>query len=204
MGGICAGRDGKLLELRVSSGEKIVGAELSCENKAAVWTEKGNIFILTVKANHYWKLGKPGLVKSLKFVAGDPDSVLVGLKTKKLLVIDTETGAIKRRLSESEDILSVGSSGDVLQSLTSHHLTLFSYRTGLQLLRSINTKIFIFWPSGRSLQYSRVTGTLILLFSLRFAVWFCSIIDYFRGGLRGNRKCKSNNFNGCLSYLLLP
>ena len=136
VGGVKVDRDSKLLELRVHSGEKIVGAEFSSQNKVALWTERGNIFILTLKSNHYWKLGKPGTVNCLAFVASDPVNIAVGLKTKRVLVINTQTGAVRRRFTESEDIRQVGSTGDVVFTLTSHHLTLFSLAEGHQLLRS--------------------------------------------------------------------
>ena len=69
VGGLSVGRDCKLLELQVAGGEKILGTQFSEQNRAALWTEVGNIFILTFTADHYWKLGKPGLVNCLKFVA---------------------------------------------------------------------------------------------------------------------------------------
>ena len=129
VGGLTVGRDCKLLELQVEGGEKILGAQVSGQNRAALWTEAGNIFILTFTANHYWKLGKPGLVNCLQFVAGTYN-IAVGLRrTKKALVIDTESGAVKKRFSETEEIKEVEVKGQVIYILTSHHLSLFSHET---------------------------------------------------------------------------
>ena len=124
VGGLTVGRDCKLLELQVAGGEKILGAQFSEQNRAALWTEAGNIFILTFTANHYWKLGKPGLVNCLKFVSGSVN-IAVGLKTKKALIIDTESGAVRKRFSETEEIREVEVRGQVVYILTSHHLSLF-------------------------------------------------------------------------------
>ena len=124
VGGLTVGRDCKLLELQVAGGEKILGAQFSEQNRAALWTEAGNIFILTFTANHYWKLGKPGLVNCLKFVSGS-DNIAVGLKTKKALIIDTESGAVRKRFSETEEIREVEVRVQVVYILTSHHLSLF-------------------------------------------------------------------------------
>ena len=135
VGGLTVGINSKLLELKVSSGEKIVGGDFSPENKAALWTERGNIYILSLSANHYRKLGKPGLINCLQFVTAEPVNILVGLKTKKALVINTETGAVRRRFSESEDILWVGSCSETLAILTIHHLSVFSYGTAELLSR---------------------------------------------------------------------
>ena len=128
VGGITVGRDRKLLELRVEGGERIVGAQFSGDNKAALWSEAGNIFILTFTANHYWKLGKPGLVNCLQFVAGTVN-IAVGLKTKKALIIDTESGAVRKRFSETEEIREVEGRGELVYILTSRHLSLFSQKT---------------------------------------------------------------------------
>ena len=103
-------------ELQVAGGEKILGAQFSEQNRAALWTEAGNIFILTFTANHYWKLGKPGLVNCLKFVAGTLN-IAVGLRTKKALIIDTETRAVRKRFSESEEIREVEVGGQVVYNL---------------------------------------------------------------------------------------
>ena len=135
VGGLTVGTHGNLLELKVSSGEKIVGGEFSSENKAAVWTERGNIYILSVSANHYRKLGKPGIINCLQFVTAEPVNIVVGLKTKKALVINTETGAVRKRFSETEDIQWVGSFSDTLAVLTIHHLSVFSYGTAQLLSR---------------------------------------------------------------------
>ena len=124
VGGLTVGRDCKLLELQVAGGEKILGAQFSEQNRAALWTEAGNIFILTFTANHYWKLGKPGLVNCLSFQAGTVN-IVVGLKTKKALIIDTESGAVRKRFSETEEIQEVEVRGQVVYILTSHHLSLF-------------------------------------------------------------------------------
>ena len=129
VGGLTVGRDYKLLELRVERGEKILGARVSGQNTAALWTEAGNIFILTFTANHYWKLGKPGLVSCLQFLAGT-DNIAVGLRrTKKALVIDTQSGAVRKRFSETEEIQEVQVRGQVVYILTSNHLSLFSQET---------------------------------------------------------------------------
>ena len=128
VGGLTVGRDRKLLELRVEGGERIVGAQFSGDNKAALWSEAGNIFILTFTANHYWKLGKPGLVNCLQFVAGTVN-IAVGLKTKKALIIDTESGAVRKRFSETEEIREVEGRGELVYILTSRHLSLFSQKT---------------------------------------------------------------------------
>ena len=128
VGGITVGTDRKLLELMVAGGEKILGTRFSEENKAALWTEAGNIFILTFTANHYWRLGKPGLVNCLQFVTGTVN-IAVGLRTKKALIIDTESGAIRRRFSETEEIKEVEGRGEVVFVLTSRHLSLFSHKT---------------------------------------------------------------------------
>ena len=128
VGGLNVGRDRKLLELRVEGGERIVGAQFSGDNKAALWSEAGNIFILTFTANHYWKLGKPGLVNCLQFVAGT-GNIAVGLKTKKALIIDTESGAVRKRFSETEEIREVEGRGELVYILTSRHLSLFSQKT---------------------------------------------------------------------------
>ena len=128
VGGLSVGQDRRLLELQVEGGEKILGAQLSGQNKAAVWTEAGNIFILTFTANHYWKLGKPGLVNCLSFQAGTVN-IAVGLKTKKALIIDTESGAVRKRFSETEEIKEVEVRGEVVYILTSRHLSLFDQMT---------------------------------------------------------------------------
>ena len=128
VGGLSVGPDCRLLDLQVAGGEKILGAQFSEQNRAALWTEAGNIYILTFTANHYWKLGKPGLVNCLKFVAGTVN-VAVGLRTKKALVIDTESGAVRKRFSETEEIREVEVRGEVVYILTSHHLSLFSQQT---------------------------------------------------------------------------
>ena len=106
VGGLSVGRDCRLLELQVEGGEKILGAQFSEQNRAALWTEAGNIFILTFTANHYWKLGKPGLVNCLKFVAGTLN-IAVGLRDKKALIIDTETRAVRKRFSAITSLSSV-------------------------------------------------------------------------------------------------
>ena len=128
------GPDCRLLDLQVAGGEKILGAQFSEQNRAALWTEAGNIYILTFTANHYWKLGKPGLVNCLKFVAGTVN-IAVGLRTKKALVIDTESGAVRKRFSETEEIREVEVRGEVVYILTSHHLSLFSQQTELIIHR---------------------------------------------------------------------
>ena len=128
VGGLSVGPDCRLLELQVAGGEKILGAQFSEQNRAALWTETGNIFILTFTANHYWKLGKPGLVNCLKFVAGTLN-IAVGLRTKKALIIDTESGAVRKRFSETEEIREVEVGGQVVYILASHHLSLFSQET---------------------------------------------------------------------------
>ena len=121
-------RGGKIGELEAEVeklGVKISNLE---ENKAALWTEAGNIFILTFTANHYWRLGKPGLVNCLQFVTGTVN-IAVGLRTKKALIIDTESGAIRKRFSETEEIKEVEGRGEVVFVLTSRHLSLFSHKT---------------------------------------------------------------------------
>ena len=90
--------------------------------------EAGNISILTFTAIHYWKLGKPGLVNCLKFMAGTLN-IAIGLRTKKALVIDTESGAVRKRFSESEEIREVEVREQVVYILASHHLSLFSLET---------------------------------------------------------------------------
>ena len=122
------GWDCRLLELQVAGGEKILGAQFSEQNRAALWTEAGNISILTFTANHYWKLGKPGLVNCLKFVVGTLNNA-VGLRTKKALIIDTETGAVRKRFSETEEIRELEVREQVVYILASHHLSLFSQET---------------------------------------------------------------------------
>ena len=92
-------------------------------------TEAGNIFILTFTANHYWKLGKPGLVNCLKFVAGTLN-IAVGLRTKKALIIDTESGAVRKRFSESEEIREVEVGGQVVYNLHPRQPSPLSLQSG--------------------------------------------------------------------------
>ena len=56
-------------------------------------------------------------------------NIAVGLKTKKALIIDTESGAVRKRFSETEEIREVEGRGELVYILTSRHLSLFSQKT---------------------------------------------------------------------------
>ena len=44
---------GKILEVKVKDGEKIIGAQFNSDNQAVLWTEKGNIYKLNFGQNRY-------------------------------------------------------------------------------------------------------------------------------------------------------
>jgi len=132
---------GKILEVCVKSGERIIGAEFNSENHAALWTEKGNIYKLNFGQNSYWKVGKPGVVSCASFLVTPPHHLMAGLTTGRAVVIDTVTGAIRCRFVENCDILRVGSSHDglVVFTMCRDHVTMWDistkqarYRLGLQ------------------------------------------------------------------------
>ena len=92
------GRQGKVLDVGVKGGEKIIGAQFNFENRAVLWTEKGNIYKLNFGQNKYWKVGKPGVVSCANYQVKPSTHLLVGLRTGRAICIDTETGAIRSRL----------------------------------------------------------------------------------------------------------
>jgi len=118
---------GKILEVSVKSGERIIGAEFNSENQVALWTEKGNIYKLDFGKNSYWKVGKPGVVSCASFHLSPPHHLVVGLTTGRAVVIDTVTGAIRCRFVENCDILKVGGSPDglVVFTMCGNHTTLW-------------------------------------------------------------------------------
>jgi len=132
---------GKILEVSVKSGERIVGAEFNSENHAVLWTEKGNIYKLSFGNNSYWKVGKPGVVSCARFLVSPPHHLIAGLTTGRAVVIDTVTGAIRSRFVENCDILRVGGSPDglVVFTMCRDHVTMWDtstkqarFRLGLQ------------------------------------------------------------------------
>jgi len=148
-----AGEQGKILEVNVRGGERVVGAEFNSENQAVLWTEKGNIYKLIFGQNRYWKVGKPGVVSCASFQQSPPNHLLVGLATGRAVVIDTDTGAIRARFVENCDILSVGGSHDGLLVFTQckDHVTVWDITTKQARLR-------LGLQPGASLEFVKLVG----------------------------------------------
>jgi len=165
---------GKILEVKVKGGEKIIEAQFNSENQAVLWTEKGNIYKLNFGQNMYWKVGKPGVVSCANFQLTPANHMLVGLATGRAVIIDTETGAIRSRFVENCAILGVGGSHDglVVFTMCRDHVTLWDMPTKQARLRlgvqtGTSLQFVQLLPGGAGYRYRVVTAAR----QGRVAVW---------------------------------
>jgi len=189
---------GKILEVSVRSGERIVGADFSTENQAALWTEKGNIYKLNFGQNGYWKVGKPGVVTHARFMGTPPHHLIAGLNTGRAVMIDTVTGAIRCRFVENYDIRRVGCSHDglVVFTMCIDHVTMWDISTK-------QAKFRLGIHSGDNLEFVNIfqmnPGEAYRVASVtkqgKLGVW-CMKSDYFtRTKLLGSRS--AGNMSKC-------
>ena len=97
VGGLDSDLGESLLEMCGSESDKIVGGDFSVNHKAVLWTDKGYIYLVHFAANVYHLVGKPGLINCCRFVTNSANKIVVGLRTKRVLKIDVDTGSIESR-----------------------------------------------------------------------------------------------------------
>ena len=49
-------------------------------------------------------MGKPGLVTCCRLVAGRPGQLVAGLSTRRVILVQADTGAVRARLVEQEEV----------------------------------------------------------------------------------------------------
>ena len=108
----------------------IVGADFDSIETAIIWTNNGRIYHLNFLANSYTLLGKPGAIYCCKYFMSDFPTVVVGLKTKRVIVIDVRSRKIISRFMEidASRISDVQTSQDnkLISVLTSEYLAIYS------------------------------------------------------------------------------
>ena len=109
------GENGKILGLVLADGEKVVGVNFSKDKVLLLWTESGNIYKVDLVGNKYHKIGRPGRVHMV--CSDDCDggfvTVLAGGRPR-VLYIETETGKIRWRLVEEEEVKGVTLDGKMM------------------------------------------------------------------------------------------
>ena len=118
------------LDIKVNGNETIVGADFDSIETAIIWTDNGRIYHLNFLANSYTLLGKPGAIYCCKYFMSDFPTVVVGLKTKRVIVIDVRSRKIISRFMEidASRISDVQTSQDnkLISVLTPEYLAIYS------------------------------------------------------------------------------
>ena len=107
--------NGKILGLVLADGENVVGVNFTQDKALLLWTETGNIYEVDLVGNRFHKIGRPGRIHMVCSDGCDGGfvAVLAGGRPR-VLYIDTETGKIRWRVVEEEEVRGVTLDGNIM------------------------------------------------------------------------------------------